>query len=106
MSKINELKKILQNHEKRISALEKSLSSKPRKNKQKSKKISINDLLMEIKEEGFFDKPKQVKEIVEKFKELGNVYSSDSLTSPLARAIKSRTLGRIKQDGKWGYVKR
>ena len=106
MGEVDNFVKIIKNHEKRISDLEKLLLSNPKKLKKKSSKTSINDLLLEAKDNGFFNTPWTVSNIVEKFKELGYVFSGDSLTSPLSRAIKSRTLGRLKVKGKWGYVKR
>lgn len=107
MTDINEIKKNLEKHEKRISDLEKLLVDKKLKDVKKAKsKTSITDLFIEIKEEGFFDKPRFRNDIVEKLEELGHIYSADSLNSPLSKALKSRMLGRKKIDGKWAYVKR
>jgi len=106
MSEIDELKKVLKKHEERISALEKLTKSKQITKKINTDKIRIEDLLIEIKEDGFFDKPKFRDDVVKKLEELGYIYSSDSLNGPLLRSVKSRKLGRKKVNGKWGYVKR
>ena len=105
MSEIDKLKKILGKHEKRISDLEKRLTKK-KVHEINKKKISILDLINEVKEEGFFGKPRFRDDIVKKFEELGHIYSGDSLNSPLSKALQSRILGRKKINGKWGYVKR
>jgi len=106
VSEIDELKKILKKHGERISKLENALSSPNKPKLKKSNKTSIMDLIIEVKGEGFFDKPKLQKEIVEKFEELGFIYDTKSLSDPLSRALKSRILGRKKIDGRWNYVKR
>jgi len=107
MSEIGDIKKILDKHEKRISDLEKLLTgNKPFEFRKKKGKTSIIDLIIEVREEGFFDKPRFRDDIVKKFEELGHIYGGDSLNSPLSKALKSRILGRKKINGKWGYVKR
>lgn len=107
LSEIEELMKIIKDHEKRISKLESSKkgsrTSKPQKpNRHKS----ITDLLTELKTEGFFKQPKFVNEIVERLAEKTYYYSGSSLTSPLQRAVRSGILGRIKKEGAWAWVAR
>ena len=106
MSELDSLKKLLKKHEKRIVKLEKSLNSSSRRKKSKSSKTSIMDLILEVKEKGFFNKPKFHGDIVKKFEEMGHIYTGKSIDGPLSRALKSRILGRKKINGKWGYVKR
>jgi hypothetical protein len=106
LSEINELKKVLVDHEKRISILEKSRNSTHKLQKHDTEKKSIMDLILEVKGEGFFDKPRFHGDILNKFEEMGHIYDSKSISSPLSRALKSRILGRKKINGKWGYVKR
>ena len=69
-------------------------------------KTSIIDLILEVKDEGFFDKPRFRNDILKKFEEMGHIYDASSIDNPLSRALKSRILGRKRIDGKWGYVKR
>jgi len=107
MSEKDEVKKILHNHEKRILDLEKLLIGKnPQDLKMKVGEPSIMDLIIEVKNEGFFDTPRFREDIAQKFAELGHFYEVRSIDSPLLRALKKRILGRKKIGEKWGYVKR
>ena len=99
-----EIKKILEDHEKRLKEIEKIVFSKKRKFFTQRK--SILDHLLYLKSEGFFDQPKTLKEIVERLAQEGYHYPQQSLTEPLRRAVRQRVLGRIKQKGKWAYCKR
>ncbi|MEX2191999.1 MAG: hypothetical protein WD717_01265 [Nitrosarchaeum sp.] len=107
MTDIDELKKILEKHNERISKLENMLQpSGPKTKKTKSKNPSIMKLILDAKEEGFFNKPQFRSDIVAKFEEMGYIYSGNSLDNPLQRSLKSKILGRKKINNKWGYVRR
>ena len=97
-----EIQKILENHEKRILALE----GIKEKLKVSRKKVSIVQLILELKSDGFFDKPKNWNDIQNALAKRGHVYPLRSLTEPLQRLVRKRELGRIKIGKKWGYVKR
>lgn len=71
-----------------------------------TKKISISNFLLEFLKNGFFDIPRQLSDITMALSDIGYIYPSTSLTSPLQRMLKKRELGRIKKDGRWFYVKR
>lgn len=101
---IIEIKKKLEEHEKRIENLEKLF--KRRGKKVITKRKSIFDHLTYLKSKGFFDQPRIVKEIVTKLAQEGYHYPSSSLTEPLQRATRQKVLGRIKKSGKWAYCKR
>ena len=99
------IKKILDEHEKRIKALEDILKkSKPKKVVKKS--TSIAGLIEQCKDEGFFDNPRSLKEIKMELAKNNYHYSVTSLTNPLQRLVRQRVLGRLLQNGKWAYVKR
>lgn len=101
---IEKIKKQLENHEKRITQLE-----KPPTRKEKStstKRTTILDMIDWLKADGFFDQPKSLAEIIEKLAQEGYHYPQSSLTAPLQRAIRKRILGRLKKDGNWVYTKR
>jgi hypothetical protein len=101
---IEKIKKKLENHEKRITQLE-----KPPARKEKStstKRATILDMLDELKAGGFFDQPKLLADIANKLAEEGYHYPQSSLTKPLQRAIRGKMLGRLKKNGKWAYTKR
>jgi len=69
-------------------------------------KMSIGDMILELREEGFFDKPKSLVEIKNALSEKGGIYETTTLSAQVIRQIRKRNLGRIKQDKKWMYVKR
>ncbi|MEM4258592.1 MAG: hypothetical protein QXL17_05510 [Candidatus Thermoplasmatota archaeon] len=104
MTSLNDIMKKLENHETRIKNLEKSMKNKPKKDLQKRK--SIFDHLIELKSGGFFNKPKNLKEIVEKLAQVSYHYPQQSLTEPLQRAVRQGILGRVKKEKKWAYCKR
>ena len=106
---IEKLVKKLDDHEKRIINLEKSRIATTDVSPRKaiiSKGMSIFDSLSQLKSEGFFDQPRFLADIVEKFAEKGYHYPSSSLTEPMQRAIRQGMLGRLRKNGKWTYVKR
>lgn len=101
---IVEIKKQLENHEKRITKLEKTPT--PKAKVASAKRATILNMLDRLKADGFFDQPKSLAEIIEKLAEEGYHYPQSSLTAPLQRAIRKRILGRLKKDGNWVYTKR
>lgn len=76
------------------------------KSKKTSSKITMTDLIEELKEEKFFDKPKSLLEIKKAFENKGHIYDVNAISTPILRLVRRRILGRINQDGKWAYVKR
>ena len=63
MSEIDDFKKLLRNHEQRISKLEKS--SKPQS---KTTPITDNRVIQKLLDDGFFDKPKKFGVLIKKLK--------------------------------------
>ncbi len=82
------------------------LSSEKRSLRRKSSKIGPMGLILELKSEGFFDSPKSVTEIRDKLQENAHHYPLSSLSPALIRLVRNRELGRLKQGGKWTWVKR
>ncbi len=103
MTDISGVMKILQDHERRIKKLEGKKSIPIAKN---STKPSITKLLIELKDAGFFNKPRFLKEIVNVLARLGYHYRPSSLTDPIRRALRKKILGRVGKAGKWQYVSR
>lgn len=67
MKEIEGLKRILRNHEKRISKLEaKSKVQSASSSQLVKRRKSIMDLIIELKNDGFFKKPKFANEIIDK----------------------------------------
>ncbi len=82
-------------------------TQKAKENKEtKKEKMSIGDMILEIKEEGFFDSPKSLVEIKNALSEKGGIYEVTTLSTSVIRLVRRRILGRVKRDSKWMYVKR
>jgi len=105
LADIEKIKKILVDHEKRIKKLEGKKVVKV-SSRLVSQPTSIMGMLMELKEDGFFDKPKYLKDIVNELASRGYHYQITSLTNPIRRALRNKKLGRIGKAGKWQYVSR
>lgn len=69
-------------------------------------KMSIGDMILELKEEGFFDSPKGLVELKNALSEKGGIYEVTTLSTSVIRLVRKRILGRVKRDNKWMYVKR
>lgn len=69
------------------------------------KRESASDLIVGLKEEGFFDKPKTLGEIGTALEEQGFLYPMTSLSGVVLGLLKKRELRRKKQEGKWVYGK-
>jgi len=105
--------KILRKIDERIERIEKKLKtskpstiSLPETKKVSKKPESLTGLIINLKNSGYFDKPKTVKEITGKLEQQGWHYPHASLTHPLQRLLRKRAIGRVAVKGKWAYVKR
>ena len=106
MGEIEELKKTIQEHEDRISQLEKKLSTETIKSKPKKSNYSgpTGGVRMLI-DNGFLDTPKFVSEIVDEMKREGYYHDLPTIDSALRKSfLKNKTLQRIKEGNKWKYV--
>lgn len=72
----------------------------------KGKSTNATDFVLELREQGFFDKPKALSEIKDKLAENGLIYPITSLSGVVLTQVRKKNLGRIKMEGRWGYVKR
>lgn len=79
---------------------------KAKDNETKKGKLSIGDMILELREEGFFAKPKSLVEIKNALSEKGRIYDVTTLSTQVIRQVRKRNLGRLKQDKKWMYVKK
>ncbi|MCH8915776.1 MAG: hypothetical protein IIA82_08055 [Thaumarchaeota archaeon] len=103
MSDIDDINKVLQKHEKRISDLEKKLQVTSKLRRHYTKKISAMILLTEMKKSRFFDKPKSLSEIIKEMGRRGHNYKRTSLTQTIQRAIRQQTIHRKGKRGSWQY---
>ncbi len=77
-----------------------------RAQKSTTARLSMHDLIEELKTEKFFDKPRSLVEIKNAFAEKGHIYNLNSISTPVVRLVRKRVIGRIKKDKKWLYVRR
>ena len=69
------------------------------------KRGAASDLVLELKEEGFFDKPKGLTEISKGLEEKGYIYPVTTLSGVVLSLLHRRVLGRKKVEGRWVYGK-
>lgn len=73
--------------------------------KAEKKREGASDLIIELKEAGFFEKPKALGEIAHALEEKGYLYPVTSLSGVVLGMVKRRALRRKKHEGKWVYGK-
>jgi len=73
----------------------------------REKGASLTDLILEIREEGYFDKPQGLVEVKKILEEKGHIYPVTTLSGALLFQARKRILRRMKDgDGRrWVYVK-
>lgn len=69
------------------------------------KREGAGDLVIKLREEGFFDKPKGLGEVSEALEAEGFLYPTTSLSGVVLGLVKKRELRRKKVDGRWVYGK-
>lgn len=62
-------------------------------------------LVVKLREDGFFNKPKGLGEISEALEEKGFLYPTTTLSGIVLGLVKRRELRRKKTDGRWVYGK-
>jgi len=70
----------------------------------RSGKTTIPSLVENLREEGFFKKPKSLDEIRSRFKDLGHNYPLTGLSGPMRSEVKNRRLRRFKENRKYVYA--
>ena len=73
--------------------------------KEKNAGPSLTDLLLEIREEGYFDKPQGLVEVKKILEEKGHIYPVTTLSGALLTQTRKRILRRIPDGKRWVYVK-
>ena len=81
---------------KRSSAVEK---------KDMPKRKGPQTLLEELANENFFKSKRTIGEVQKKLEEKGHIYALYSLSTPLLRLTRNKTLRRIKEKDSWVYVR-
>lgn len=73
--------------------------------KEQKKRAAASDLIIGLKEDGFFDKPKGLNEVAHALEEKGYIYPITTLSGVMIGLVQKKFLGRKKVDGKWVYGK-
>jgi len=73
----------------------------------KDKKITTSptDLILSLADGGFFKSPKDLASIKEGLAEIGHIYPVQTLSSIVFKMVRRRYLRRVKQQGRWVYVR-
>ena len=81
------------------------LSESPRPKEGKKTKITTKELILELKEDGFFKKKRTQRSVSDALENRGHFYSDASVGTALHRLVRDdRKLRRMKEEGKWVYV--
>ncbi len=76
-----------------------------KKQEMRKKRSTTSELITELKEERYFDKPRSLGEILNTLQEKGYVFKITSLSGTMLDFVKRRILARKKIDKKWKYGK-
>lgn len=80
-------------------------STKRSSSNDKKIKHSPTDLILSLADGGFFKKPKDLAAIKEGLAEIGHIYAVQTLSSILFKMVRRRYLRRVKENGRWMYVR-
>ena len=73
--------------------------------KKEKKREGASDLIVGLRETGFFNKPKGLGEISQALEEKGYLYPVTTLSGVVLGLVKRKELRRKKHEGKWVYGK-
>jgi len=110
MKNLKTINKILQDHERRLAMLENKKKIVDKKGSW-YKSGSTVDKIIKLISEGFFNKPKSLKEIISKLEEKDFHFEASDLTLPLRKVVRKGLLKKTKQlpggtvSKRWLYLK-
>lgn len=96
MGKSKEIWDILENHEKRISGIENALKGRTKRAARAKK--TVTDLIIELKNEGFFKEERRISQIRDALHTKGAIVKIEVLPSYLLPLVRS---GELKRDKKF-----
>ena len=73
--------------------------------KENKKRLGASDLIISLREEGFFEKPRSLGDISKAIEEKGFLYPVTTLSGVVLGLVQKRDLRRKKTAGKWTYGK-
>ena len=88
-----------------VREIKEKVSGKIARKKEENKRRAASDLVIELKEDGFFNKPKTLSEIVTALENLGYIYPTTTLSGVVLGLVQKKLLGRKKINNKWVYGK-
>ena len=97
---INDFELKASTHETKVGNVKKQVQQKEEKKRQ-----STSGLVIQLREEGFFDKAKSLGEVSTKLEDLGFLCPTTTLSGIVLGLVQKRMLRRKKIDGKWVYGK-
>jgi hypothetical protein len=102
-----EVAKIISNYERTsvVGQAKQAIARTKTARKDEKKREGAGDLLIGMRESGFFDKPKTLSEMSDALEEQGFLYPTTSLSGVVLSLVKHRELRRKKSDGRWVYGK-
>jgi len=73
--------------------------------KEERKRLNVSDLVVTLKEEGFFDKTKGLADIANALEERGYICPVTTLSGVMLGLVQKRSFRRKRVEGKWVYGK-
>jgi hypothetical protein len=73
--------------------------------REQKKRAAASDLIVGLREEGFFNKPRGLAEIAKALEEKGYIYPVTTLSGVVLGLVQKKELGRKKVEGRWVYGK-
>lgn len=73
--------------------------------KQTKKRLAASDLVVNLKEDGFFAKPRSLADISKALEEQGYLYPVTTLSGVVLGLVQKSVLRRKKIEGRWAYGK-
>ena len=88
-----------------VTQAKKVITKNMARKKEEKKRLSASDLIVGMKEEGFFEKPKTLAEISHVLEEKGFLYPVTSLSGIVLNLLRKKILRRKRIGGRWVYGK-
>ncbi len=70
------------------------------------KPISATDMILRLKNEGFFKEKRTLGDIQKELEKHGYIYPQSSLSAIVIRLLRKGELGRVREEKGWVYVQR
>ena len=89
----------------KVTRLRETAAKMQAEKREQKKRLAASDLVVELKEDGFFDKPRSLPEITHALEAKGYIYPMTTLSGVMISLVQKKLLGRKKLEGKWVYGK-